>query len=58
MRPAAPHRDIIARAHCYRLTHLIAFIRAVAYEDDPEDPIATAQAAFVISDPPPEWNEA
>jgi uncharacterized protein (TIGR00369 family) len=47
MRPAEPRRDILARAHCYKLTHTIAFVRAVAYEDDPDDPIAAAQAAFV-----------
>ena len=47
MRPAEPRRDVIARAHCYRLTHTIAFVRAAAFEDDPDDPIATAQAAFV-----------
>jgi uncharacterized protein (TIGR00369 family) len=47
MRPAEPRRDILARAHCYKLTHVIAFVRAVAFEDDPDDPIATAQAAFV-----------
>jgi len=47
MRPARPRRDVIARAHCYKLTHTIAFVRAAAFEDDPDDPIATAQAAFV-----------
>ena len=47
MRPAQPRRDVTARAHCYKLTHTIAFVRAVAFEDDPDDPIATAQAAFV-----------
>ncbi|MFI4935429.1 MAG: PaaI family thioesterase [Caulobacterales bacterium] len=52
MRPAIPRRDIFGRAHCYKLTHTIAFIRAVAYEDDPEDPIATAQGAFVLSGAP------
>ena len=48
MRSAEPGRDIVARAHCYKLTHTIAFVRAAAYEDDPHDPIATAQAAFVV----------
>jgi uncharacterized protein (TIGR00369 family) len=47
MRPARPRRDITARAHCYKLTHSIAFVRAVAYDDDPADPVATAQGAFV-----------
>ena len=48
MRPAEPGRDILARAHCYKLTRSVAFVRAVAYEDDPDDPIAAAQAAFML----------
>jgi acyl-coenzyme A thioesterase PaaI-like protein len=38
----------MARAHCYKVTRSIAFVRAVAYEDDPEDPVATAQATFML----------
>jgi uncharacterized protein (TIGR00369 family) len=52
MRPAEPGRDVFARAHCYKLTHSIAFVRAIAYEDTPEDPIATAQGAFVLAGAP------
>ena len=52
MRAAEPGRAVIARAHCYKLTHTIAFVRASAYEDDPEDPVATAQGAFVLSGAP------
>lgn len=48
MRPAQPGRDVLARAHCYKLTRSIAFVRAVAYEDDPDDPVAAAQAAFML----------
>jgi uncharacterized protein (TIGR00369 family) len=48
MRPAEPGRDVLARAHCYKLTRSVAFVRAVAYEDDPDDPIAAAQAAFML----------
>ncbi|CAN7161834.1 PaaI family thioesterase [Phenylobacterium sp. LjRoot164] len=48
MRPAAPRADIIADAHCYKLTRNIAFVRAHAFDADPEDPIATAQAAFIL----------
>ena len=52
MRAAHPRRDIIARAHCYKLTHTIAFVRASAFEDGPEDPIATVQAAFALTGGP------
>jgi uncharacterized protein (TIGR00369 family) len=53
MRSAEPGRDVFARAHCYKLTRTIAFVRAVAYEDSPDDPIATAQGAFVLAGAPP-----
>jgi uncharacterized protein (TIGR00369 family) len=48
MRAATPRADIIAEAHCYKLTRTIAFVRAHAYDADPADPIATAQAAFIL----------
>ncbi|MBA3810186.1 MAG: PaaI family thioesterase [Caulobacteraceae bacterium] len=52
MRPAEPGRDIIARAECYKLTRTIGFVRASAFEDEAGDPIATAQAAFVLAGAP------
>jgi len=48
MRPAQPGRDVLARAHCYKVTRSVAFVRAVAYEDDPDNPVAAAQAAFML----------
>ena len=48
MRPAEPGRDIFATAHCYKLTRSVAFLRAVAYDVDPSDPVAAAQAAFIL----------
>jgi uncharacterized protein (TIGR00369 family) len=48
MRAAEPHRDLIAEARCYRLTRSIAFVRAWAFEDSPEDPVAAAQSAYVL----------
>lgn len=49
MRAAEPGRDLIAEARCYRLTHSIAFVRAWAFEDGPGDPVAAAQAAYMLS---------
>jgi uncharacterized protein (TIGR00369 family) len=49
MRPAAPRAGVIAEAHCYKLTRSIAFVRASAWDADPDDPIATAQGAFVLN---------
>ena len=51
MRAAEPGLDIFARAHCYKLTRSIAFVRASAFEDDEADPVATAQAAFAFTGP-------
>jgi len=48
MRAAEPGRTITARAHCYRLTRSIGFVRATAHDGDLDDPIATAQAAFAL----------
>jgi len=42
---------VIGRARCYKVTRSIAFVRAAAYEDDEDDPIATAQAAFAKTRP-------
>ena len=53
MRPAEPRREVIALARCYKLTRSIAFVRASAFEDDESNPIATAQAAFAFTGPPP-----
>jgi uncharacterized protein (TIGR00369 family) len=49
LRPAEPNRDVHARATCYRMTRNVAFTRAVAYHDDPADPIASSVGTFMLS---------
>lgn len=49
MRAASPGRDLLAEARCYRLTRNLAFVRAWAFEDDPTDPVAAAQSAYMVS---------
>lgn len=49
MRAAEPGRDLLAQAKCFRLSPTVAFVRGWAFEDDPSDPVAAAQAAYVIN---------
>lgn len=49
MRAATPGKDIIAQARCYKTTRNVAFVRAIAHDGDPNDPIASAQSAFMTT---------
>ena len=49
MRAARPRVDLLSEARCYKLTRTIGFVRAWAFEDDPADPVAAAQATYVIN---------
>ena len=42
MRPATPGQSIRAHATCYRVTKSVAFVRAVAMDDDADRPVAAA----------------
>lgn len=48
LRPAQPGRTVTGRGECYRLTRRIAFVRGVAHDGDPADPIAHATATFML----------
>jgi uncharacterized protein (TIGR00369 family) len=52
LRAARPRAGITAEAHCYKLTRSVAFVRAQAWDVSPDDPVATAQAAFMLSGAP------
>ena len=51
MRPASAGLAVYAEAECYRMTRSIGFTRAIAYHDDPSDPIASAAGAFMVERP-------
>ncbi|MBA83995.1 PaaI family thioesterase [Thalassobius sp. S69A] len=48
MRAATPGQAIRTRAHCYRITKTVAFVRAEALDDDDSLPVATASGAFTV----------
>ncbi len=48
MRAAQPGRRIYARAECFRMTRSVAFVRALAYTDTPDEPVAASHGAFTV----------
>ncbi|MBR0552834.1 PaaI family thioesterase [Stakelama marina] len=52
LRPATPHRTVIGRGECYRVTRSIAFVRGQAHDGDPDDPLAHVAGTFMLLDMP------
>ena len=48
MRGATPGQTISTKATCYHITRSVAFVRAVATDQDQEHPVATATGAFTL----------
>ena len=48
MRAATPGQRIRAEATCYHITRSVAFVRAVALDDDVDRPVATATGTFTV----------
>lgn len=51
MRGAEPNRDLTIMAECFKMTKNIAFVRGTAWDDSPDDPVATSTAAFMMGTP-------
>lgn len=48
MRAATPGQAITTKATCHHISRNVAFVRAVAMDDDTERPVATATGAFSV----------
>lgn len=48
MRAATPGQTIRTTATCHHVTRNVAFVRAIATDDETETPVATASGAFTV----------
>lgn len=48
LRAAVPGRTVIGRGECYRVTRSIAFVRGIAHDGDPADPVAHVAGTFMV----------
>lgn len=49
LRPAIAGRDVLAEAQCYKIGRNVAFVRAVAFEDSADNPIAHVTSTFMLN---------
>jgi uncharacterized protein (TIGR00369 family) len=49
MQAATPGRDLFGRAECYRRTRSVAFVRGVAFHEDPDDPFAIFLSTYMLA---------
>jgi uncharacterized protein (TIGR00369 family) len=50
MRAASAGRTVIGRGECYKLTRSVAFVRGIAYDETPDDPVAHVVGSFILLD--------
>ena len=48
LRAATPGKRIIGRGECYAVTKSVAFVRGIAHDGDPGDPVAHVAATFMF----------
>jgi uncharacterized protein (TIGR00369 family) len=49
LKPAEPGKTVVGRASCYKMTRNVAFTRALAYQDHPDNVIAHSVGTFMLS---------
>ncbi|MBD3729159.1 MAG: PaaI family thioesterase [Sphingomonadales bacterium] len=47
MRPSHRGATLVGRGECYRLTRSVAFVRGIAHDGDPADPVAHVAGSFM-----------
>ena len=52
MRAAARGATVIGRGECYQIKRSIAFVRGIAHDGDPSDPVAHVVGTFMITATP------
>lgn len=50
MRAATPGKTVIGRGECYKVTRSVAFVRGIAHDGDPADPVAHVAGTFINVD--------
>lgn len=50
LRPATPGRTVVGRGECYRVARQVAFVRGIAHDGDPGDPVAHVAGTFMLLD--------
>jgi uncharacterized protein (TIGR00369 family) len=53
LRPATPGKRIVGRGECYGVTRSVGFVRGLAHDGDPADPVAHVTATFMFTSRPP-----
>ena len=49
LRVATPGEAIVGRGECYAVTRSVAFVRGLAHQGDPTDPVANVAATFMFT---------
>jgi acyl-coenzyme A thioesterase PaaI-like protein len=52
-RPARERASVRGRVECYRRTRSAAFVRGIAHDGDPDDPVAHVAGVFMTIGPDP-----
>lgn len=53
LRPARPGATVVGRSECYATTREVLFVRGVAHDGDPADPLAHVAGTFMLTGGPP-----